>query len=170
VSSIATARNPHEIPWEFADAVELWCREHGTHGKLLWNPMLRCASIRMDLKSDDPRMEGWKAGRLKKQPYDYVHLHRQEKIGGPYVAIDLMDLGIEGLKERLDRGNLLSGRGEHNNIYNATLAIDAHNLDVEQKMKDESISNARLRARDNKRQIFGDPLITVPGNLEQNNG
>ena len=108
--------------------------------------------------------------RLKKKPHEYVHLHRQEKIGGPLVAIDIEDLGVEGLKERLDKGNLMSGRGEHNNIYAATLAVDAHNLEVERRMKDESINNARLRARDNKRQIFGDPMVSVPDNLEQNNG
>jgi hypothetical protein len=163
---IATARNPHEIPWEFADAVEIWCREHGRHGTMVWNPVLRCPDIRMDLKPDDPRLEGWQNGRLKHKPYEHVYLHHQTEIGGPLVAIDLYELGIEGLKERLDRGNLMSGRGEYDNIYNATLAVDAHNLEVEQKMKDTAIENARLRARDNKRRILDQPLVAVPDNLE----
>ena len=155
------------IPWEMADAVELWCRDHGRHGKLLWNPVVRCYEVRMDLKPADPRMEGWRSGRLKRKPVEPVYLHRQEVVGGPYVAISLDELGVEGLKARLDRGNMWAGRGDYHNIHEATLAIDAHNLEVEQKMKDEAVGNARLNARDHKRQLFNEPLVTVPDDLEK---
>lgn len=164
--SFNAVRSKDHVPWEISDEVELWAREHGRHGRCVWNPVLRCAEIQLELKADDPRMKGWQEGRLKTKPVESIYLHRQEVRGGPFVAVDLNELGASGVRAWLDRGNMWSGTGEYPNLHTACMAADRHNLELEEKMKAEAVENARLRARDNKRQIFDLPLVHVPADLE----
>ena len=160
-------RDPHAIPHELRDEVEMWARENrGTHGSVVWNPILGCAEVRLELRDSDPRMAAWRGGSLKNKPCETVFLHRQEEEGVHWKGIPLDELGVEFVRKWLDAGNMWSGRGRHKSLDSACKAADQHNTDLDNWMAEEAVENARLNARDNKRQVLDLPLVAVPANLE----
>ena len=154
-------------PPEIAEAVELWAREHrGTHGKIVWNAVMKCWEIQFELKPDDPRMKRWRDGKLRVKPVEPVYLHRQKMVDGRpaphYEGIPLEELGVEGVLAWLDEGNTWSGRGRHKSFDAACKAADAHNERIREMITKEAEENARLRARDERKRILGTPWTTVP--------
>lgn len=165
------------FPAALRDAVEHWARQHGTHGRIVWNPTLRCAEVQLDLKPDDPRMKAYREGRWPVPPVDSVFLHRQSmqkqpdgsmRATGHYIGIPPAELGVEFVVRWLDEGNLLSGRGRHASLDAACKAADRRNAEVGEKIKEVAVENARLRARDERRRVAGNPLVAVPDNLIDN--
>lgn len=147
----------------------MWAREHGTHGRIVWSPLLKCAEIQLDLHSDDPRMRAWKEGRLPGKPVESVFLHRQAGPGEPFVGIPVSELGVEGVRKWLDRGNLQSGRGRHASMDAACKAADRANQELEERMSAAAAENARYRAREHRRELFDLPMVSVPA-METDNG
>lgn len=170
VSSRAPAwahdRDPAAVPWDIREEVELWAREQGRHAKIVWNATLACYEILLDLMAGDPRLEGWQAGRLKQEPKESIFLHRQEEAGGPFVGVNIHELGASGVRNWLDEGNLLSGTGRYASLDVACKAADRHNEELKAMIEKTAVENARLNARDNKRMLFGNPLVSVPETLE----
>lgn len=161
------------IPWQFDDAVKLWAREHGkANATIRWNAATKCAVIEFTLRNDDPRMRHWQEGRLKFEPKETVFLNKQVTDGkgkayGPYVAIDLEQLGVSGLIDMLNEGDVQSGTGRYRDMQEAIHAIEGRNEQMRAKMREAAVENARLRARDMRRQVFDLPLVSVPENLEK---
>lgn len=159
-----------QIPCEIADAVELWARQWGRHGTIGMNQALRCPVIELSLKSDDPRLKHWQEGRLKYEPKESILLHyqRTEPDGSKSVhfyPLNLEELGVSGVLEILDRGNMWSGRGEYENFQKAAQVMGEYNEKLKQQMKDAAVEEGRLRARDMRRQVLGLPLVSVPDNI-----
>ena len=154
------------IPWDIADAVEMWAREkRGTHGRIAWNAVMRCPVIDFELKADDPRMKAYRDGRLKHEPKESIPLHYQKEGGGPFYPINLTELGVSGLMEMLDRANTWSGRGEFKSTMAAIAATERKNEALRDSIRAAAKDNARERAKDMRRQIFDLPMVTVPENI-----
>lgn len=158
------------VPWDWADAVEVWAREQGRHGRLVWNTVLRCYEAQIDLKDADPRLLAWQQGKVRQKPVESVFFHRQDKPGGPWVAMDLQQMGPSGIRKYLDEGNLWSGRGRYRNLMEACRAADDHNQRLEAIMAEAAEQGARDNAREHRRQLFDLPLVSVPANVEKDNG
>jgi hypothetical protein len=136
----------------------------------VWNQVLRCPEIQFELKPDDPRLKGWMEGRLKQKPVESVFLHRWNSAKKHYEAISLEQLGVDGLRNLLDKGNLWSGRGEYRNLMDAVRAADEQNQALEKQMENAAVEGARLRARDDRRWAMGLPSVSVPDNVEGDHG
>ena len=153
---------PPSVPWDVSDAVILWAREHGREGgRVVWYGGSKCFAVEFDLKADDPRMKGWLEKRLKVKPKDVVFLHEPDG-KGHYTALNIADLGVSGIVRLLDEGNLMSGTGRYKSLTAACNAVVEHNQKLEQAMEDAAVDNARLRARDDRRQILDLPTVSVP--------
>ncbi|MCK5316323.1 MAG: hypothetical protein KAJ55_00335 [Anaerolineales bacterium] len=163
----AGSTRTNDVPFDIADEVELWAREQGRHGKLVWNQLLQCHEVQLSLKGDDPRMRAYQEGKLRKEPVESVFLHRQETPGGHFIGMNIQDLGSSGIRSLLDKGNLLSGRGEFRDLYQAVKAVDDQNQALEDLMAKEADENSRANARDHRRQLFDLPLVPVTKNLEK---
>lgn len=174
-------KSTRQVPFAFRDAVELWARQNrGTHGSIGWNEALKCYVIDFDLKPDDPRMKAYRDGRVKHEPKESIPLHRQltkvdPKTGrvthaGPYVAINLEQLGVSGLLEMLDKANAWSGRGEFKTMREAVQAAEDHNERLRAEIMKAAKENARDFAKDSRRQVFDLPFVNVPANIGEQNG
>lgn len=154
------------IPVAMRDAVEMWARQNrGTHGYVAWNPVLKCAVIDLELRADDPRMKAWQEGRLKHKPMESIPLHYQAFGGGPFIAIDIEQLGVSGLLDMLDKANTWSGRGQYNNMIEAVQAAERQNENLRESVRKAALDNTRDRTRDMRRQILDLPLVSVPANI-----
>lgn len=154
------------IPVEIQEEVELWAREQGRHAKIVWNPLLRCPEVQIDLKAEDPRLKKWQAQTQKvpNKPVESVFLHRHD--GHHYVALNLGELGASGVRALLEEGNMWAGRGQAPNLLAAVRMVDEKNERVKEAMRKEARDNSRDRAREHRREILDLPLVSVPADLE----
>lgn len=153
------------IPWQIKDAVELWARQRGRHATIGWNVAMRCAVIDLTLKGDDPRLRAYQEGRIKHEPKESIPLHYQPVEGGPFMAINLEELGESGLIEMLNKGDMWSGTGQYGSMYEAVRAVEKFNHDKREKMKQAVLEASRDRAKDYRRQVFDLPLVSVPAQI-----
>jgi hypothetical protein len=144
------------IPYQITDAVELWAREHGRHGSVRRDPR-GFAVIELSIKDDDPRMKGWREGKLKSKPVDKVPLlyqktfrdqYGKEQRSPRYSPIDLEELGVSGVLEILNRGNLASGTGEWRDLMQCVQSVAAKNDALKDSIMRAARDNARARARE----------------------
>jgi hypothetical protein len=159
------------IPSEIKDAVELWARQWGRHGTVTWNPWMKCPVIELTLKPDDPRLRGWKEGRVTREPRECIPLHYQPRDAKGnaemhFVGMNLAELGVSGVIEILNRGNMQSGRGEYADMMTAVRSVAERNEKLREDMRNTIRDNSRERAKDMRRQIFDLPLVSVPADLE----
>lgn len=155
-------------PWEIADAVTAWARDNGREGaRLVWSAPMKCWCIEFDLKADDPRMAGWRDGRLKRKPVETVVLHKQKGTSAHFEAMDLEQMGASGIRALLDEGNLWSGTGKYpGGLMEAVKAVEEKNDRVRAEFERVAVENARLRARDERSWVTGTPRVSVPDNIE----
>lgn len=163
------------IPYQISDAVEHWARSRGRHASIGWNPVLGCAVIDITLKGDDPRLKAYQEGRLKHEPKESVILHYQKtdyqgNTSGPFIALNLEELGVTGIIEMLEKGDVWSGRGEFSSLHEAVQKVAQHNETHREKMKQDIRDAAMDRAKDMRRQILDLPLVSVPANIGDSNG
>lgn len=157
------------VPWDIRDEVILWAREHGREGgRVVWYGGSMCWAIEFDLKADDPRMKGWQEGRLQRKPREVVFLHEPDG-KGHMIPLNIAELGASGIRKLLDEGNLASGTGRYRSLTDACQSVVEHNQKLEQWMEDTAVENARLRARDDRRQILDLPMVNVPDNIVSDN-
>lgn len=156
------------IPWDIQEEVELWAREIGRHAKIVWNPVLACPEVQIELKDGDPRLKKWQAGDAKRphKPVESVWLHRWNEEAGHYEPMDLGQMGASGVRAHLERANMWSGRGRHRDLYSAAKAADEHNEQLKAEMRKAAMDNSRDMAKDRRRDVLGIPLVTVQDDLE----
>ena len=147
------------IPYEVLEAVRLWARKWGRFGNVKWHPLLRCAVIELTLPDDDPRMQAFMNGGLRKKPVECVPLHRQNKETLAYEAIPLEALSASGIESLLDEANMWSGRGEVMDLFQAVQKVDEQNEALRKQQRDAVEEAARESAWLNYRQIFKVPLV-----------
>lgn len=162
-------------PVEYSDAVEKWARAHGGHAKLKWleHPM-NCWAVILSYRVGDPRQmtdsdgepvllhEYWTAEQWQKRRPDRVRRHRVTNVVLPgNYAFDLDELGVEGILQRLDRGNILSGRGEFSSVQDAADSSRRKHENAMEKMRSDKVENAGYRARDKRRSLLKIPFLPV---------
>lgn len=160
-------------PVEYADAVEMWARGNGGHATLKWleDPM-NCWAVILSFKPNDPRagtdadgepvlLHDWKPAEwwAKYQPERARRHPRTNRIMPANYAYDLEELGISEIIERLDRGNILSGRGEFQSAEQAGRAqVEKFRTDKHRRRR-AARDEASHRAKDRRRSLLGIPLL-----------
>lgn len=173
---VRVSRNTgRRAPVEYSDAVEQWAREHGGHAKLVWleHPM-NCWCVKLSFRIGDPRcgsdMDGepvllhdwWTAEQWAKRKPKFARRHKRLNtiMAGNY-AYELDELGVAGIIERLDRGNILSGRGEFKSVQDAGDRQSQKHKDDMDKLRRNQMDDAGHRARDKRRSLYKIPFLPV---------
>lgn len=185
VPEFRVSRNRRRIaPVEYRDAVETWARSRGGHADIVWvGPPANVWQVRLSLRVGDPRHQTgesfeavhlhdwWTADEWLKRKPDLARkraLTRQARPGkrayrvmGGYYAYELDELGIEGIIARLDRGNLLSGRGEFKSAEQAAETQRQRWRDLKHKRRRDEREDARHRSLDLRRHLLKIPFLPV---------
>ena len=165
------------VPLEYSEAVERWARERGGHAKLKWlPPPMNCWAVILEYKVGDPRKRGqddgepvllhdyWTATEWAKRAPSRARRHpRTNAIMAGSYAYELDELGVEGIIARLDRGNILSGRGQfgHKTPEQIGLSrVEGHRGRME-RLRDKKRDDAGARARDKRRTFLKIPFLRV---------
>lgn len=163
-------------PVEYADAVELYFRKSGRHGRLYWVPAIRTWVIRVSLRPTDPRMKAYREGRLDEEPFEQIELsewkpeaHRlpdgRQVPGG--VGYALEELGVSGLISFLEKADLWSGRGEFNSLSEAVRKQREMQKEAQEKATMRLREAARDRALDRRRTFLKIPFLGVGIDLKR---
>lgn len=162
-------------PVEYAEAVEQWAREHGGHARLQWlEAPMNCWCVKLSYRLGDPRQasntdgepvllhEYWTAEQWQKRKPHLVRRHpRSNAVMAGNYAFELDELGVEGLKKWLDRGNILSGRGQFTSVEEAgKVQADRHESAME-RLRATKRDNAKHRALDIRRSVYKIPFFRV---------
>jgi hypothetical protein len=160
---------------EYRDAVELWARERGGHASLKWmsDPM-NCWAVVLSYKVGDPRqsspedgepvlMHDWKDAKWwgKYHPERAKRHHRSNQIMPCAYAYDLDELGVSGMLERLDRGNILSGRGQFGSAEEAGRTQVEKFRDEKHKRRRSKRDDVDHRSRQMRRRLLKIPFLPV---------
>lgn len=156
-------------PGAFQDVVELWARESDRHATLHYAPS-GTWFVRISLKTDDKRLRLYQMG-LADEPMGedvWLHLpnpHEGKVIGserqGPFIPIDLEQLGVTGLREFLDKGNTWSGRGEYLSLVDQRRKVNEANEDARRRHRAFEKEESRNEMRQSRRFRLGIPTVAV---------
>ncbi len=156
-------------PGAFQDVVELWARESGRHARMHFAPS-GTWFVRISLKTDDPRLRLYQMGLADEPMGEDVWLHlpnpREGKVignvrQGPFIPIDLEQLGVTGLREFLDKGNTWSGRGEYLSLVDQRLRVNETNEEARLKNRAFQKEESRNEMRQSRRFRLGIPTVAV---------
>lgn len=154
-----------EAPFEIADAVELYAREFGRHGRIRFVPHVNCWLVELSPIAGAPLMKAVQEGRLPEpEAWEAVWLQEANPNAGkvtgrgpngfpiregPYRSLDIEQLGAAGVRAFLDRTNMFSGRGEAKSLEDAMRqtadAEAARVAKLRADAKDDAIHEARDR-------------------------
>ena len=171
-------RSSRVAPNEYRDAVELYARSVGAHADIVWaEPPVACWQIRLALNPGDPRCR-----RQDGEALEVVHLHeyvhpdpdhpsyprhdpallkrltrrhpRTNRLLPAHVPIELDELGMSGIIGILEKGSLLTGRGEFQSTEEALHHLRRHHHGVRARSRADQKQSVRDYARALRRQIF----------------
>ena len=170
-------------PNEFRDAAALYARGFGATGDVVWvGDPINCWQVRLSLSPGDPRLRGRDgevyetvelqefvhpdAGHASypKDSRKLQHLRRHPRTNHllpGYVAFELDELGVSGLTEMLERGSLLSGRGDYQSSEEAMIALLARERDRRDRTRRQNRGQARDVANATRRRILKIPFVPV---------
>ena len=169
-------------PAEYRDAVELFARQYGGHGDVIWIPNPgNVWQARLELAPNDPRR--------KAQEFESVLLHRfvspqgrewndpkvrdrlrKDRFNRPvpgYVSYELDEIGVERLTDFLERGSLLSGRGEFTSAEDALRVVMQQNAQVSGTRFKDAKDQAMQRSEAYRRSLLKIPYLPVGIDLQQ---
>lgn len=157
-----------QTPVEIADAVELWARQQGRHGRLFWQPVMKCFCIEFTLKPDDPRRKAWQEQtvKLEKEPTESVPLNTWDPEKKRHRAWNLEQIGVEGIVQYLDKANMMSGRGEHKDMWAALQAVEQRNKAAKKNQHDSIGELGREIGWLTYNKFKGNPVVSVPDTIE----
>lgn len=166
-------------PVEYADAVTLYYRNKGRNARLVRLKYPKVWAVRIEPRSDDPRLGAWREGRLEQYPAEQIELveckkdahtvrsgHRSWTVPG-YVGYDLEELGVSGLIEFLDQADVLSGRGEVSSLAEAVRIQRENQKRMQEKARAEAKDAALEIAKSKRRSVLGIPFLPVGINLKR---
>lgn len=158
-------------PAWFSDTVELWARTWGRNATTRWEPAMGCFVTFFSRRPTDPVLQAVQEGRRddEGEPH-YWHEWKEGvrqhplsgKMVGGWVATDIEQLGESGVRERLDRGNLWSGRGEHASLEAVAEAQEAANRRTMEAKRAMLRDATRDPLRATIRHAKGLPTVSVP--------
>ena len=176
---VVKKHDDRRAPVEFRDEAELFARKHGGHGDVVWMPApVNCWQVRLSLPLNDPRLRDPDEGTHfesvelhefvdpRREP-THPHLdmlrrhHRTNAVMPGYIRIELDELGVSGMREILEKGSLLSGRGEFNDSMAATKAVMEGNRKTKAHNKHQQREHAIERIKHNRRAVLGIPQIVA---------
>lgn len=163
------------VPSEYAEAVEQWARNHGGHAKLKWlQAPMNCWAVILSYKTNDPRQQDasggekvllhdfWPAQKWARECPQRARRHPvTNAIMHGHYAYELDELGVEGIIARLDRGNILSGRGEFGSVEDAARTAEKNHRTFADRARTNARDDAGARARDIRRSVFKIPFLGV---------
>lgn len=182
---VTRERQPSRVaPVEYRDAVALYAREIGASGDIVWvDAPVNCWQVRLSLNPNDPRcrrMKGEAVETVELQrwvhpdpahpsyPKDDPRLlerlrrHPRTNLRMPgYVAFELTDLGVSGVVEILQRGSLLTGRGEFNSLEEVLEVVDRRERDKRDREREAHRQGARDLAAATRRKVLKIPFLPV---------
>ena len=164
-------------PSEFRDAVETWARQFGGHGDVVWCPdPINAWAVRLSLKPGDPRLKHPDESTHLEQVilHEWVDPRKPHPLRGKcrrrnaknqlvpqYVALELDDLGIQGLLEILDKGSVLTGRGEFKNAQEALAVVRDRNHRTNAQRQADARELALDITRSTRRRRLKIPFLPV---------
>jgi hypothetical protein len=155
-----------QIPPDVRDEIITWFREQGRIASVVWNDLMRCAEVRIRFKDDDPRLGAYRAGRIR-EDFDPLWLHYEDK-DSKLVGYNLSELGASGVRNILDQGNLMSGRGEYRDLYAAIKATNKRNEKLKDSIRKAALDGVRERSHLKRRKILELPQVPVGIDLKSN--
>lgn len=182
---ISSVTGRRVAPVEFRDAVEEFARKSGTHGDILWvGPPISAWQVRLTLKPGDPRLRSdhpddkYESVLLvewvdpQKEPTNPLtkKLHRRDRwnrLLPAYVSVELDDLGVQGVLDILEKGSLMTGRGEFKSAEEAVKKTREANQSAKDIARRKARIEAGARARDVRRQLQKIPFHRVGIDLTQ---
>ena len=170
-------------PYEFRDTAELFARQYGGHGDIVWVAApVNCWQVRFTLKPGDPRLRNPDDGthfeavllhefvdpaREPTHPkLDQLPRDSRNRYKPAFVAIELDDLGTSGLQEILEKGSLLSGRGEFISSEQAAKAVLDRHRNHRERTRQQLRDAARHRALADRRSLLDIPTVPVGIDLQ----
>lgn len=171
-----------QAPNEFREAVGSWARQYGGMGDVVWvAEPINCWAVRLSLKDGDPRLRNPDEGTHFEQTllHEWVDPRREpdhpkrdklrrdarnSRMPG-YAAIELEELGVEGLIQILDKGSTMSGRGEFQSPMDAFRHVQNRHREDREKVREAALDTARQRVTARRRQALGIPFVGVIANL-----
>ncbi|MCR4339254.1 MAG: hypothetical protein NUW01_05120 [Gemmatimonadaceae bacterium] len=165
-------------PWEIQEAVELWAREQGRTAKMHMAPG-GTWFVRLSLRCNDKRMLLYQQGFSAEPPGEDVWFHipnpHEGKViqgvrQGPYIPLDINQMGVSGVREFLDKGNTWSGRGEYLSLIDQLHKVRATNEEVRIKSRADAKEASRYEQREKRRFRFKIPFLRVGIDLKGTQG
>ena len=128
----------------------------------MWIPEPVCQwQVRITLRPDDPALRAYQAGEAEEEPVETVEITYFDEDVGLYVGYELDELGVSGLVEMLEKGDMWSGQGRFGSIQEAmTWQVGTQRAQRErlrQAMKDEALAVGR----DVRKRVLGEPVLPV---------
>ena len=162
ISTIGGARRERRAPLEFQDAVELHFRKSGRHAKIVWIPEPVCQwQVRITLRPDDPALRSFQAGEAEEEPIETVEITYFDEQTGLYVGHELDELGVSGLVEMLEKGDMWSGQGRFSSIQDAMTWQVETQRNMREKLKNAMRDEAMAVARDVQKRVLDEPVLPV---------
>lgn len=172
-------------PVEFRDEAELFARNFGGHGDVVWvGAPINAWQVRLSLNAGDPRLQNPDSGTHfeavtlhewvdpRREPthpkLDLLPRHSttNEVVQG-YVPLDLDEIGVSGMREILEKGSLLTGRGDYDSADRAIKAVSDRHRKLREQTKLDRQDLVRQRFKDERRRVLGIPQIPVGIDLTQ---
>ena len=162
-----------EAPQDFQRAVADFARANsGQTAEIVWvTDPVNCWQVRLYLRGDDPRrtddpsthfepvlLHEWVDPKL--EPH-HPHLDRLARGKPGFVAYELEDLGISGLISILEKGSVLSGRGDYKSAEHALHASLKRENERQAKIQADAKDQAVQRTKDIRRRVLKIPFIPV---------
>ena len=123
-------------PHWFVDTVELWAREWGRHASTRWEPAVGCYVTFFSRAPNDPVLAAVQAGKAvdEGEPFYWHDWSKKPVRRTPfgtlvpgYIPADIEGMGESGVRERLDRANMWSGRGDYRSLDDLADKVVASN-------------------------------------------
>jgi len=182
-------------PVEIQEAVELYARNSGRHGKLHFVPFGGWF-LALTLRPDDKRLLPYKQGLTKDEPYEKVWFHVKDPYEGKtvdvhgdkrfknmplmpwcyglrrqsqFLQLDIVQMGVEGVTQFLNADNVWSGRGKFRSFEEANRKAEADNQAGLERLRENMAYKAGKMARDMRRQLLKIPYLRVLTDLKGDN-
>lgn len=168
----------HAIPvapaW-FSDAVERYARESGRNSVTRWESAVGCFVSHLSRRTDDPVL-----GKNRADDGEPVYWHEFKKGARPHpilgvaggmvpgwVPLDIEQMGVDGVLNKLRRENTWSGRGEFSSHEAAVDAVEARNAAVERDKRRNLRGAIEGPLKATLRRARGHAQSSVPDNITQ---
>ena len=178
VYKIGRDRSP-KAPLEYREAVAAYARSHGgSGGDVVWvSDPVNTWQVRLNLKTGDPRLQDHSSDLFEavllhqwvhpeKEPLNPLRERckrhpRTNRLMPSYVALLLPELGVGGLITILEKGSLMTGRGEFKSAEHAMQVVLAKKYEDQNKLVQEKRQDVGDRSKDLRRMLFKIPFIPV---------